>query len=260
MDTAGFVTSVAASMTAAVLFSMSLRLNARLKALHLPPRIRVDETRNSILLVGIGGVGKTSLIKALTHDLMAEPDTAGPFKIYKHVEKLGNEPSGVKRTNLYFADYRGQNLTNLIGGFLDQQKQPYCPLRYGFLNSLVMVVDVTDPPTYPGVIPKAKHFSKKRVEDNLREWNIQSIQAILGLFTRPQLKYICLFVNKIDLLSGYDEAMENEIKKAYLPLLRELNEASDSVRIECMLGSAARDLGIGQLRTALRDVRGTETA
>jgi len=54
--------------------------------------------------------------------------------------------------------------------------------------------------------------------------------------------------------------MENEIKKAYLPLLRELNEASDSVRIECMLGSAARDLGIGQLRTALRDVRGTETA
>jgi hypothetical protein len=96
------------------------------KALQLPPPIKVDETRNSILLVGIGGVGKTSLIKALTHDPAAEPDTAGPFKIYKHVEELGNEPSGVKRTNLYFADYRGQNLTNLIGGVLDQRKQPYC--------------------------------------------------------------------------------------------------------------------------------------
>jgi GTPase SAR1 family protein len=180
MDIAGFVTSVAASMTAAVLFSVSLRLNARLKALHLPPRIRVDETRNSILLVGIDGVGKTSLIKALTHDSAAELDSTGPFKIYRHVEELGNEPSGIKRTNLYFADYRGQNLTNLIGGLLDQQKQLYCPLRYGFLNSLIMVVDVTGTPNYPGeIVPKAEKFSLKRVEDNLVEWNSQSIQAIL---------------------------------------------------------------------------------
>ena len=80
MDAAGFFTSVAASMTAAVLFSMSQRLKARLKALQLPPPIKVDETRNSILLVGIGRVGKTSLIKALIHDSAAEPGTAGPFK------------------------------------------------------------------------------------------------------------------------------------------------------------------------------------
>jgi GTPase SAR1 family protein len=260
MDTAGFLTSVAASMTAAVLFSMSQRLKARLKALQLPPPIKVNETRNSILLVGIGGVGKTSLIKALTHDSAAEPDTAGPFKIYKHVEELGNESSGIERTNLYFADYRWQNLTYLIGGFLLEQKQPYCPLRYGFLNSLIIVVDVTDHPKYPSeIVPKAQIFSQKRVEDNLNELNSQSIQAILGLFTRPQLKYICLFINKIDLLSGYDEAMENEIKKAYLPLLHELNEATEGVRFECKLGSAARDLKIAELRNALRDVQGTET-
>jgi hypothetical protein len=92
------------------------------------------------------------------------------------------------------------------------------------------------------------------------EWNNQSIQAILGLFTRPQLKYICLFINKIDLLFGYDEAMENDIKEAYLPLLRQLHEASEGVRFECKLGSAARDLKIGELRNVLRDVRGTETA
>ena len=115
MDIVGFLTSVASSLTAAVLFSMSQRLKGRLKALQLPPPVRVDETRNAILLVGIGGVGKTSLIKALTHDLAAEQDTIGPFKIYKHVEELGNEPSGIKRTNLYFADYRWQNLTDLIG-------------------------------------------------------------------------------------------------------------------------------------------------
>jgi GTPase SAR1 family protein len=261
MDTVGFLTSVASSMTAAVLFSMSQRLKGRLKALHLPPPVRVDETRNSILLVGIGGVGKTSLIKALTHDLAAEPDTIGPFKFYKHVEELGNEPSGIKRTNLYFADYPWQNLTDLIGRFLLEQKQPYCPLRYGFLNSLIMVVDVTESPKYPGeIFPKAQNFSQKRVEDNLKEWNSQSIQAILGLFTRPQLKYICLFINKVDLLVGYDEAMENEIKEAHLPLMRELKEASDGVRFECLLGSAARDLKIGELKNALRCVRGTETA
>jgi GTPase SAR1 family protein len=261
MDTAGFLTSVAASMTAAVLFSMSQHFKSRLKALQLPPPVRVDETRNSILLVGIGGVGKTSLIKALIHDPAAEPDTTGPFKIYKQVEGLGNNPSGIKRTNLYFADYQGQNLTNLIGGFLDGQKRPYCPLRYGYLNTLIIVVDVTDPPKYPGeIVPIAQHFSQKRVEDHLNEWNSQSIQAILGLFTRPQLKYICLFINKIDLLIGYDEAMDSEIKEAYLPLLRELHEASEGVRFECKLGSAARDLKIGELRNALRSIRGTETA
>ena len=74
-----FFTSVAASMTAAVFIAMSQRLKGRLKALQLPPPVRVDETRNSILLVGIGGVGKTSLIRALTPDPAAEPDTTGPF-------------------------------------------------------------------------------------------------------------------------------------------------------------------------------------
>jgi hypothetical protein len=44
-----------------------------------------------------------------------------------------------------------------------------------------------------------------------------------------------LFINKIDLLIGYDEAVENEIKEAYLPLLRELDEASEGVRFECKL-------------------------
>jgi hypothetical protein len=260
MDAAGFFTSVAASMTAAVFIAMSQRLKAHLKALQLPPRVGGDETRNSILLVGIGGVGKTSLIRALI-DPAAEPDTTGPFQIYKHVEELGNEPSGIKRTNLYFADYRWQNLTDLIGRFLLEQKRPYCPLRYGFLNSMSMVVDVTDSSMFPGeIFTKARNFSQKRVEDNLNEWNRQSIQATLGLFTRPHLKYICSFINKVDLLIGYNEAMENKIKEAYSPLLRELNEASESVRFKCMLGSAATDLKIGELKNALRSVRGTEAA
>lgn len=170
MDAAGFFTSVAASTTAAVFIAMSQRVKARLKALQLPPRVRVDETRNSILLVGIGGVGKTSLIRALTRDPAAEPDTTGPFKVYKHVEEIRNDPLGIKRIHLYFADYRGQNLAHLIGGFLDGQKRPYCPLRYGFLNSLIMVVDVTDPPEYPGeIVPIAQNLNQKRVEDNLKE-------------------------------------------------------------------------------------------
>jgi hypothetical protein len=118
----------------------------------------------------IGGVGKTSLIKALTSEPPAEPDTQGPFGIYKHVEELGNEPSGIKRTNLYFADYRWQGLTDLIVRFILEQKQPYCPLRYGFLNSLIMVEDVTDPPQHPAeIVPKAQNFSQKRIDDNLKE-------------------------------------------------------------------------------------------
>ena len=76
---------------------MSQRLNARLKALQLPPPIRVDETRNSILLVGIGGVGKTSLIKALIHDPAAEPDTTGPFSEGVRFEcKLGSAARDLK--------------------------------------------------------------------------------------------------------------------------------------------------------------------
>jgi len=69
-----------------------------------------------------------------------------------------------------------------------------------------------------------------------------------------------LFINKVDLLIGYDEAMENEIKEAYLPLMRELSEVSEGVRFECKFGSAAKDLKIGELRNALCSVRGTETA
>jgi GTPase SAR1 family protein len=249
-----------ATLLAAIFAALSTALKTRLNALLLPPPVAIDETRNSVLVVGIGGTGKTSFIKALTGDQNANPRIAtNEFRIYKYVQEIQNDAGGINRSNMYFTDYIGQNLSILIAGFIKEQKREYSPLRYGYLNSLILVVDLFSPPKVSeDPVNAADTFSQKRVNENIEEWRTQSLQAIFGLFTTDQLRYICLFINKFDLVSRHDEAMQRQILDAFAPLRIELGRLTRGAIFECRIGSAQNGQEIAHIKDMLTNVRGAQ--
>ena len=148
-----------------------------------PAKLEPNTRINSVMVLGLGGSGKTSLCKAITDDITADPSIkTGHFKIYNVAKDLpGDNPE--TRCKFYLADYPGQSfLEELVAGFIEEQSRPYSPMRYGYINSLILVVDLFAPPDLPGEpIPKDSSFNKKRIRENLQQWNEQALSAVFGM-------------------------------------------------------------------------------
>lgn len=186
------------------------------RAYNLPAIIPLEDNRNTILLIGIGGVGKTSLIKQMLDCDSANPqEKTKSFKIYWQRVSNGQEknksseirhctgkPSGF----WYFVcDYCGQNIGSLFRSFIEQQKREYSPIAYGYVNSLILMVDLFPPPEEGEIIPNGgASMDTRRIAINKCEWNNTAIDAVFGLLTN-ELRYVCLFINKIDLMEKQSE-------------------------------------------------------
>lgn len=79
----------------------------------------------------------------------------------------------------------------------------------------------------------------ERIESHLEQWNETALDAVFGMLTKPALKYVCLFINKIDKLQLIDSTVQHqEIKNKFKPLI-------DSVSIKAANSGAAFDIVIG---------------
>jgi hypothetical protein len=181
-----------------------------------PIKLTVGEYRNSIMVLGIGGSGKTSVIQCLFQDRNANPkEETEDFKFFQRRIQVTNIP-GVNNQvwlNLFACDYRGQDLSTLTRTFVKQQLELYSPMAYGHIHSLILVVDLRKPkPTKDGPdVPVSKEPDKGRIDKHLTEWNQTALDAIAGLLT-AETKYVCLFINKLDRLE--DQTDEAKIRYA----------------------------------------------
>lgn len=164
---------------------------------HLPVQVPRRDKRNTVLLIALGGVGKTTLIRSLFKNKEANPDeTTLGFDIYHHSSepvKLGGENTPTKY-QFYIADYKGQNVGELVRAFIVQQKKPFSPLAYGYVDSLILMVDLWPPKAKksdPDPSPQTS-FDPDRVRVHLKEWNNTALNALFGLLT-TELRYVCLF-------------------------------------------------------------------
>ncbi len=215
--------------------------NEKVEGIEKPAKLEPHETINSVMVVGLGGSGKTSLIKVIVGDGNPEKRT-GSYEIFsEQITMPADSPK--KLCKIYISDYAGQSyLEGLIRGFIEQQKIPYSPMRYGYITSLILVVDLFAPPKNPiEEVSKSRDLDDDRINENIRMWNESSISAIFGMLTK-NLKYICLFINKIDL---YDAIIDKqEIKKVYEPIIDILAKRSLGIKIEVYIGSALnRNIG-----------------
>ena len=232
------------------------------KALNLKIQtISTHKRVNSAMVLGIGGVGKTSLIKALTQSNLANPNIkTNEYSIYDYVVNKTNSNSSnnshskkTEQYQIYLSDYAGAELNSLIRGFLEQQFIHYSPMRYNSVNSLILVVDLFSPPSLPDEqVSKSDYIDEKRIQENIDYWDEKALSFVFGMLT-DSLKYICLFINKVDLLDteeiNEDEA--NEIKKKYDTLFKQLSLRSSGIFLTRILGSAATGKNVEILREHL---------
>ncbi|MGI9487545.1 MAG: GTPase domain-containing protein [Geminicoccaceae bacterium] len=219
-----------------------------------PPSLGRNARRNSIIVLGIERVGKTTLIRQLFEDRNANPfETTNEYSIYSKemiVEDI--------KYHMYASDYAGQDIGSLIGAFLGQQKRRYSPMSYGHVNSVILIVDLftkadrgePDPETLNSPL-------QSQIDKQLDQWNDLAIDAVFGLLTENTFKYFCLFVNKIDLLS--DQSKESQERYGALfstlkdRIINRAKKEAQNIEVDVIVGSAEQGAGTHRLREKLRE-------
>ena len=222
-----------------------------LKPVAVPP----GHCRSSSLLFGLGGTGKTTLIRALSYNPSAYPQfTTTGASIYHTAQLFSRrEREGAKSSlvtyHFYFADYGGQDLSRIVREFILQQKQPYSPFCHGYITSLIFVVDlIGTPPSSSIAWCKPDHT---RVVQHIAAWNGHMIDAISGMVSGNSLKFVGLFVNKADLLERRSPTEDANLLKRFKPLMDQLRLRFSTMRSESILGSARTGEGLVQLQQGL---------
>ena len=243
-------------------------LEDRLDGITRPIKVEKGHKRNSIMLLGIGGAGKTSLIRTLFDNPAAKPEDATEnYDMYRisistktfrqdgaleGKDATSNDAPQGEKCTLFIGDYRGQNLGTLVRTFVLQQKMSYHPMAYGYINTLILVVDIIPPPpNRDGPFPEPQaEADTKRVRVHNQEWNDTALDAIFGLLTRNSLSHICLFINKFDLITDSSAESERKIIKKFQRVASRLRERANGAgaSFEILLGSAKTGAQVNPLK------------
>ena len=218
-----------------------------LNSLYKSEPLSNDDKRNAIVIVGLGGSGKTTLINKLFSN-NANPKIA--TKDYKIYQRIDEEESG--KYHYYVSDYMGQNLGSLISSLMEEQKTPYSPMTLGAINSLIFLVDVAEAQN-PGITSNSNNFSvswQERSKVHLKEWSPTALDAIFGIVTDISLQYVCLFINKVDLIP---DVSEEEIITQYQRLIHEIVIRCRGVKFEYFLGSADTGTNLLALKQSIKE-------
>lgn len=226
-------------------------LQSRLTGPRYSPTPIQEDRYCRILLLGIGGTGKTELIKTMMSfpgDDAYGPNprmSTGDTKLYSMVNAMVYGDT-TKIVHIDIDDYRGQNQ----GQFLADLQERGAESQARPVDAIVLIVDLFPPPKDNGDIQRPRDaFSKKRVQHHETEWSLTALQSWLG-FAGDEWKYFCLFINKVDLVSPLTQPKLKAIKKAFAPLSARSKTRRD-VEYDVIVGSAKEGTGVPKLLARL---------
>lgn len=223
-----------------------------IERLRQPQQLEDNHIRSSTLIAGIGGAGKTRLVNRLFADDTADSQIATKrFKRYQSASVIKSKRQDHVVT-FNVADYAGQDFGTLIEGFIKEQSEQNTPFRHGYITSLILVADIFWPPksnNEPRTLSEDNKIEMDRVQRNMEEWSDTALDALFGMASGEELGFICLFINKVDLLKTYNSA---EILAAYDGLLQRLQKRGRGAEVVAIIGSADDGKGLVQVKEGLQ--------
>ena len=158
------------------------------------------------------------------------------------------------------SDYRGQDFGTQVAAFIQQQLKNRTPMRYGDIDSLILVVDLLPPYSKP-----KGSIDEDRVGEHITQWNRTALDAVFGMLEKSSLSLVCLFVNKYNQITKKDANLEKAIVKLYSPLINDLKrrcEYLDSdtkkmipyARFKLIIGATIDGTGLPELRQNLMEL------
>ena len=215
--------------------------------------LRGGRAQNVVVQLGIGGSGKTTLIRYLILDPKANPtiETEG-FDVYRRdfsITRTRNDgrPDEVK-TSIVIADYRGQHYGTLIEGILEHTVNRRSPVRNGSINTILFVVDVFYPTLDRSVdLPPQPRPDPERLREHVEYWNEARLEVLFRLLRQGSVRNVGVFVNKCDLLTS--EQGRDEARRAIAPLVASIQHWTDPLGVQpfVILGSLKTGTGVNEL-------------
>jgi Gtr1/RagA G protein conserved region len=188
---------------------------------ELDSRPKITQKRYRVLTLGIKGTGKTSLTLKWANPL-TDLGTLQGTKIERY-ERTVSHVAGKEVTMEHvfeIGDWGGEHI-------VDAQQE----LIMEEVHGLLVVVDLAG--------PEGQRLDPGRIQEQLREFQHQSLKFFFGSHTLTSCKTVVLFINKSDVLAGTPAEVEQEARHHYKPLIDALDHYRNSIDVRVLVGSAS---------------------
>ncbi|WP_437551052.1 hypothetical protein WME95_09255 [Sorangium sp. So ce327] len=188
---------------------------------ELESRPKITQKRYKILTLGIKWTGKTSLTLKWANPLV-DLGTLQGTKIERYERTVSHVLTKEVLTEHVFevGDWGGEHI-------VDAQQE----LIMEEVHGLLMVVDLAG--------KDGQKVEPSRIQEQLREFQPQSLQFFFSPKTLASCKAVVLFINKSDVLSGTPAEVEREARGYYKTLIDSLERYKNNIDIRVLVGSAS---------------------
>jgi hypothetical protein len=224
----------------------------------LRKKVKSSDRIARIAVVGLGGSGKTTLIKTLTACDGIDPkiSTLGvcPIILGKE-EKTGSLFGRTRRTTIIYCDTDGQSPNTFLKKMLSADNDDI--LHSGCFDAIIFVLDLKD----SGI---AVHRDEDvitsidwdRVDEHNTEWGHYSLSFLFDALS-DKLKLCIVFINKCNLIREMvgrkRPALETDILDRLTPMIRRLQDRTKGVSFKIVFGSARDAQEVYQLRREIEE-------
>ncbi|MGK4006740.1 hypothetical protein WMF31_29230 [Sorangium sp. So ce1036] len=188
---------------------------------ELETRPKITQKRYKILTLGIKWTGKTSLTLKWANPLV-DLGTLQGTKIERYERTVSHVLTKEVLTEHVFeiGDWGGEHI-------VDAQQE----LIMEEIHGLLMVVDLAG--------KDGQKIEPARIQEQLREFQPQSLQFFFSPKTLASCKTVVLFINKSDVLSGTPAEVEREARGYYKSLIDSLERYKNTIDVRVLVGSAS---------------------
>jgi hypothetical protein len=188
---------------------------------ELEKRPKVTRKTYKVLTLGMKATGKTSLTLKWANPLV-DLGTIQGTKIERYERTVSQVVQKDITTEHVFevGDWGGEHI-------VDAQQE----LIVDEIHGLLIVVDLGG--------KDARGIEPERIQEQLREFQPQSLKYFFGPKTVASCKAVVLFINKADLVPGTPADAEIQARKLYAKLIEDLMFYQAQVDIRILVGSAS---------------------